>query len=128
MCSKAAKKAANMCAWHALQCLQYQTDQIAELKKVEKLNDRFFALMARGDGATGAAQLFWLLCSLLSYMVFKLTRLLWGDCRYGGRNCSTSGRTAAAAAGQGSCVKEQCAARQESQEGKGMRAKGAMRG
>ena len=58
MCSKAAKKAANTCVWHALQCLQYQTDQIAELKKVEKLNDRFFALMARGDGATGAAQLF----------------------------------------------------------------------
>lgn len=39
----------------SLQCLQYQTDQIADLKKVEKLNDRFFLLMARGEEAAGAA-------------------------------------------------------------------------
>ncbi|KAK9843433.1 hypothetical protein WJX81_002295 [Elliptochloris bilobata] len=32
-------------------CLQYQTDQIADLKKVEKLNDRLFMLMSRGDDA-----------------------------------------------------------------------------
>ena len=46
----------NKLVLRALQCLQYQTDQIAELKKVEKLNDRFFALMARGADAMGTAQ------------------------------------------------------------------------
>ena len=31
-----------------LQCLQYKTDQQADLKKIEKLNRAFFALMATG--------------------------------------------------------------------------------
>ena len=31
-----------------LQCLQYKTDQQADLKKIEKLNRVFFALMATG--------------------------------------------------------------------------------
>ncbi|EIE26874.1 signal recognition particle, SRP9 subunit, partial [Coccomyxa subellipsoidea C-169] len=30
-------------------CLQYQTDQLADVKKVEKLNNFYFASMARGD-------------------------------------------------------------------------------
>ncbi|KAK9823364.1 hypothetical protein WJX72_002222 [[Myrmecia] bisecta] len=32
-------------------CLQYATDQAADLKRVEKLNNLFFALMARGADA-----------------------------------------------------------------------------
>ena len=33
------------------QCLKYKTDQAQEAKKMEKLNNMFFALMARGpDG------------------------------------------------------------------------------
>ncbi|XP_052733518.1 signal recognition particle 9 kDa protein-like, partial [Vigna angularis] len=31
-----------------LQCLKYKTDQAQEAKKMEKLNNMFFALMARG--------------------------------------------------------------------------------
>ncbi len=31
-----------------LQCLQYQTDQQSDVKKVEKLNNLFFGLMAAG--------------------------------------------------------------------------------
>lgn len=45
---------------------------------MEKLNDRFFALMARGDGASGQAQLFLLYCTLLICFCCKLTRLIWG--------------------------------------------------
>jgi signal recognition particle subunit SRP9 len=37
-----------------LQCLQYKTDQQADLKKVEKLNNLFFALMAKGPDSVGA--------------------------------------------------------------------------
>lgn len=36
-----------------LQCLQFQTDQLADVKKVEKLNNLFFTLMAKGDAAEG---------------------------------------------------------------------------
>ncbi|BDA40442.1 probable signal recognition particle 9 kDa protein at N-terminal half [Coccomyxa sp. Obi] len=32
-------------------CLQFQTDQLADVKKVEKLNNLFFTLMAKGDAA-----------------------------------------------------------------------------
>lgn len=35
------------------QCLQYKTDQQADLKKVEKLNSRFFSLMATGSPPSG---------------------------------------------------------------------------
>ena len=31
-----------------MQCLQYQTDQQSDVKKVEKLNNLFFGLMAKG--------------------------------------------------------------------------------
>ena len=31
-----------------VQCLQYQTDQQSDVKKVEKLNNLFFGLMATG--------------------------------------------------------------------------------
>lgn len=31
-----------------MQCLQYKTDQQSDVKKVEKLNDLFFGLMAKG--------------------------------------------------------------------------------
>lgn len=31
-----------------LQCIQYQTDQQSDVKKVEKLNNLFFGLMANG--------------------------------------------------------------------------------
>ena len=38
-----------------MQCLQYQTDQQSDVKKVEKLNNLFFGLMAKAieesDGA-----------------------------------------------------------------------------
>lgn len=35
-----------------LKCLKFQTDQQSELQNIEKFNNRFFALMARGiDGA-----------------------------------------------------------------------------
>lgn len=33
-----------------MQCLQYKTDQQADLKKIERLNHTFFALMATGEG------------------------------------------------------------------------------
>ncbi len=36
-----------------MQCLQYQTDQLADVKKVEKLNNFYFASMARGDISPG---------------------------------------------------------------------------
>ena len=32
-----------------MQCLQYKTDQLADLKKVERLNHTFFSLMATGE-------------------------------------------------------------------------------
>lgn len=35
------------------QCLKYSTDQQADLKKVEALNNTFFRLMARGADAPG---------------------------------------------------------------------------
>ena len=35
------------------QAVQYRTDQIVELRKVEQLNNRFFALMARGADTAG---------------------------------------------------------------------------
>ena len=38
-----------------LQCLQYKTDQQTDLKKLERLNNLFFALMAKGDVSPGAA-------------------------------------------------------------------------
>lgn len=38
------------------QCLQFQTDQLADVKKVEKLNNMFFTLMAKGDAAEDAAE------------------------------------------------------------------------
>ena len=31
-----------------MQCLQYQTDQQSDMKKVEKLNNLFFGFMAKG--------------------------------------------------------------------------------
>lgn len=31
-----------------MQCLQYKTDQQSDVKKVEKLNNLFFGLMAKG--------------------------------------------------------------------------------
>ena len=37
----------------SLQCLQYKTDQQADLKKIEKLNRVFFALMATGEAPPG---------------------------------------------------------------------------
>jgi len=40
--------------WHVhLQALQYKTDQIADVKKIEKLNLLFFTLMAQGSEAEG---------------------------------------------------------------------------
>ncbi len=36
-----------------LQVLQYKTDQQADLKKVEKLNQLFFSLMATGKAPSG---------------------------------------------------------------------------
>jgi len=58
-CSVAPRLLADICrpwvCW--AQCLQYQTDQIADLRKVEKLNDRLFALMARGEEAAGALRI-----------------------------------------------------------------------
>ena len=38
------------------QVVQYRTDQISDLRKVEQLNNRFFALTARGPDATGKSQ------------------------------------------------------------------------
>ncbi len=38
-----------------LQCLKYKTDQQVDVKKMEKLNNMFFALMARGEYTPGAA-------------------------------------------------------------------------
>ena len=35
----------------ALQVLQYKTDRSSDLKKIEKLNNRFFQLMACGEAA-----------------------------------------------------------------------------
>ena len=41
-----------------MQCLQYQTDQQSDVKKVEKLNNLFFGLMAKGiEESDGAALL-----------------------------------------------------------------------
>ncbi|EFN58678.1 hypothetical protein CHLNCDRAFT_19803 [Chlorella variabilis] len=37
-------------------CLQYKTDQQADLKKVEKLNRVFFELMATGQAPAGASE------------------------------------------------------------------------
>jgi len=58
-CSVAPRTLADVCrpwvCW--AQCLQYQTDQIADLRKVEKLNERLFALMARGEEAAGALRI-----------------------------------------------------------------------
>lgn len=39
------------------QVLQYKTDQQADLKKVEKLNQLFFSLMATGDAPSSGAEL-----------------------------------------------------------------------
>jgi hypothetical protein len=36
---------------HTLQCLKFSTDQQADLKRVEALNNTFFRLMARGPDA-----------------------------------------------------------------------------
>lgn len=38
-----------------MQCLQYATDQIADLKKIEKLNNKFFRIMATGQDSAGRA-------------------------------------------------------------------------
>ena len=38
---------------HALQALQYKTDQQSELRKIEGLNNRFFALTSQGPDAAG---------------------------------------------------------------------------
>lgn len=38
-----------------LQCLKFETDQQAELQNIEKFNNRFFALMARGVEGAGEA-------------------------------------------------------------------------
>ncbi len=38
------------------QCLQFKTDQQADLKKLERLNNLFFALMSKGDVGPGARQ------------------------------------------------------------------------
>ena len=40
----------------ALQALQYKTDQVADVKKIEKLNLLFFTLMAQGSEADGEHQ------------------------------------------------------------------------
>lgn len=32
-----------------VQCLQYKTDQVSDLKKIEKLNNKLFNLMALGE-------------------------------------------------------------------------------
>ncbi|KAK9832892.1 hypothetical protein WJX74_000946 [Apatococcus lobatus] len=37
-----------------IQCLQFATDQAADLRKVERLNNLFFALTSRGPEATEA--------------------------------------------------------------------------
>ena len=36
-----------------MQAVQYKTDQIADVKKIEKLNLLFFQLMAQGSEAEG---------------------------------------------------------------------------
>jgi signal recognition particle subunit SRP9 len=41
----------------AVQCLQYKTDQQADLKKIEKLSKVFFSLMATGEPPAGATVL-----------------------------------------------------------------------
>lgn len=41
------------CVFVSVQCLKYATDQQADLKRMEELNNTFFRLMARGPEATG---------------------------------------------------------------------------
>ena len=45
-----------------LQALQYKTDQQSELRKIEGLNNRFFALTSQGPGAAGEKPTPLLLC------------------------------------------------------------------
>lgn len=46
------------------QCLKYKTDQAQEAKKMEKLNNIFFTLMARGPEGMSLFMLCWLACIL----------------------------------------------------------------
>lgn len=69
-----------------LQALQYKTDQIADVKKIEKLNLLFFTLMAQGSEADGAPQpalclVYWVLADMLSAL--KSSFDLWSTyCQY----------------------------------------------
>lgn len=47
--------------------MQYKTDQIADVKKIEKLNSLFFTLMAQGTEAEGE------ICMLKSATVWLLS-------------------------------------------------------
>ena len=57
------------------QALQYKTDQIADVKKIEKLNLLFFSLMAQGSDAEGELCLFSCIKGCYVLMSVKYGRL-----------------------------------------------------
>ena len=52
-----------------MQCLQFQTDQQSDVKKVEKLNNLFFGLMAKGIEESDGALCFISMDALCSSML-----------------------------------------------------------
>lgn len=71
---------------YKLQALQFKTDQIADVKKIEKLNLLFFSLMAEGSEAEGEHPVCAVLCVALHAMsscclqACTLEQLLHGNC------------------------------------------------
>ena len=55
-----------------MQCLQYQTDQQSDVKKVEKLNNLFFGLMAKAVEESDGALCF-IIMSVLCGSMMALT-------------------------------------------------------
>ena len=47
-----------------MQCLKYKTDKQTDLRKIEKLNNVFFSLMATGNEAATTGENFTILVSL----------------------------------------------------------------
>ena len=58
------------------QCLKYKTDQAQEAKKMEKLNNIFFALMARGPDGMSYLKLLLIAMLLDSPKALSLTSML----------------------------------------------------